>query len=31
VVPQTPGAVKATDDYIAHLDHLVGAIADALR
>jgi ABC-type Zn uptake system ZnuABC Zn-binding protein ZnuA len=31
VVPQTPGAVKATDDYIAHLDYLVAAIAGALR
>ena len=31
VVPQTPGAVKATDDYIAHLDYLVGALAGALR
>jgi zinc/manganese transport system substrate-binding protein len=31
VVPQTPGAVKGTEDYIAHMDYLVGAIADALR
>lgn len=31
VVPQSPGAVKGTEDYIAHLDYLVGAIADALR
>jgi zinc/manganese transport system substrate-binding protein len=31
VVPQTPGAVKGTDDYVAHLDYLVGALASALR
>jgi len=31
VVPQTPGAVKGTDDYVAHIDHLVAAIATALR
>ena len=31
VVPQTPGAVKATDDYVTHLDYLVGAVARALR
>jgi zinc/manganese transport system substrate-binding protein len=30
-VPQTPGAIKGTDDYIAHIDHLVPAIANALR
>jgi len=26
-----PGAVKGTEDYIRHLDHLVTALADALR
>jgi zinc/manganese transport system substrate-binding protein len=31
VLPQTPGALKSTDDYIAHLDYLVGAMAGALR
>ncbi len=31
VVPQSPGALKGTEDYIAHLDHLVGALAAALR
>jgi len=31
VVPQTPGAVKGTDDYIAHLDYLIAAVAGALR
>jgi zinc/manganese transport system substrate-binding protein len=31
VVPQTPGAVKGTHDYVAHLDYLVGALARALR
>ena len=31
VVAQSPGAVKGTEDYIAHLDHLVGALAAALR
>ena len=31
VVPQTPGAVKGTDDYVAHLDYILTAIADALR
>ncbi len=31
VVPQTPGAVKGTEDYVAHVEYLVGAIADALR
>jgi len=30
-VPQTPGAVKGTDDYVAHLDYILTAIADALR
>ena len=31
VVPQTTGAVRGTDDYIAHLDYLVAALAAALR
>ena len=31
VVPQSPGALKGTEDYIAHLDHLVGALAAALK
>src|SRR3989442_8814292 len=31
VVPQSPGAVKGTEDYISHLEYLVGAIADALK
>ena len=31
VVPQTPGAVKGTDDYIAHLGYLVHTLASALR
>lgn len=31
VAPQTPGAVKGTDDYIAHLDYLVAALAGALQ
>ena len=31
VVPQTPGAVQGTEDYIAHLDYLVTAVADALK
>jgi zinc/manganese transport system substrate-binding protein len=31
VVPQTPGAVKGTEDYIAHLDYLVTAVANALK
>jgi ABC-type Zn uptake system ZnuABC Zn-binding protein ZnuA len=31
VVPQSPGAVKGTEDYIAHIDALVNAVADALR
>lgn len=30
IVPQTPGAVKGTDDYIAHVDYLVSALARAL-
>ena len=31
VVPQSPGAAKGTEDYITHLDHVVGALVDALR
>ena len=31
VVPQTPGAVQGTEDYIAHLDYLVTTIANALQ
>jgi ABC-type Zn uptake system ZnuABC Zn-binding protein ZnuA len=31
VVAQSPGAVKGTEDYITHLDHVVGALATALR
>jgi ABC-type Zn uptake system ZnuABC Zn-binding protein ZnuA len=30
VVPQSPGAVKGTETYIAHLDTVVGALARAL-
>jgi len=30
VLPQSPGAVKGTDSYIAHLDFLVSALAKAL-
>ncbi|HEX3176225.1 MAG TPA: metal ABC transporter substrate-binding protein [Methylomirabilota bacterium] len=30
-LPQSPGAVKGTQDYIAHMDHLVRALAEALR
>lgn len=30
VVPQTPGAVKGTETYVAHLDALVGALSRAL-
>ena len=30
VVPQSPGAVRGTDDYIAHMDYLVAALARAL-
>jgi ABC-type Zn uptake system ZnuABC Zn-binding protein ZnuA len=30
VVPQSPGAIKGTGTYIAHLDALVGAVAAAL-
>jgi ABC-type Zn uptake system ZnuABC Zn-binding protein ZnuA len=31
VVPQSPGATKGTEDYIAHFDHLVDALAAALK
>ena len=31
VVPQTPGAVKGTEDYIAHLDYLVTTVVNALH
>jgi zinc/manganese transport system substrate-binding protein len=31
VLPQTPGAVKGTEDYIRHLDHVVNTVAAALR
>lgn len=31
IVPQLPGAVRSTEDYIAHLDHLVNAVATALK
>ena len=31
VVPQTPGALLGTEEYIAHLDYLVGRLAGALR
>ena len=30
VIPQSPGAVRGTDDYIAHMDHVVTALAKAL-
>src|SRR5439155_122144 len=30
VVPQTPGAINGTDDYVAHLDYIVTAIAHTL-
>ena len=30
VVPQSPGAVRGTEDYIAHMDYLVTALARAL-
>ena len=30
VVPQSPGAVRGTEEYIAHMDHLVTALARAL-
>jgi ABC-type Zn uptake system ZnuABC Zn-binding protein ZnuA len=31
VIPQSPGAVKGTEDYIAHMDYLVRAVAHGLR
>jgi ABC-type Zn uptake system ZnuABC Zn-binding protein ZnuA len=30
VIPQSPGAVAGTGDYIAHMDHVVNALAKAL-
>ena len=30
VVPQSPGAVRGTDDYLAHMEHVVTALAKAL-
>jgi len=30
VVPQTPGAINGTDDYVAHLDYILTAIAHTL-
>ena len=30
VVPQSPGAVRGTEEYIAHMDHLVTALTRAL-
>jgi ABC-type Zn uptake system ZnuABC Zn-binding protein ZnuA len=30
-LPQSPGAVKGTHDYIAHMDYLVRAVGNALR
>jgi len=30
-IPQSPGAAKGTEDYIAHMDYLVNAIARALE
>jgi ABC-type Zn uptake system ZnuABC Zn-binding protein ZnuA len=30
VIPQSPGAVPGTSDYIAHMDHVVDALAKAL-
>jgi ABC-type Zn uptake system ZnuABC Zn-binding protein ZnuA len=30
VVPQSPGAVRGTEEYIAHMDYLVAALARAL-
>ena len=30
VVPQSPGAVRGTDDYLAHMDYLVTALTRAL-
>jgi hypothetical protein len=31
VLPQTPGAVKGTEDDIAHLDYLVTKLFEALK
>jgi zinc/manganese transport system substrate-binding protein len=30
VVPQVPGGVKGTEDYVSHIDYLVNAVAAAL-
>jgi ABC-type Zn uptake system ZnuABC Zn-binding protein ZnuA len=30
VIPQSPGAVPGTNDYITHMDHVVNALAKAL-
>jgi hypothetical protein len=30
VLPQSPGAVRGTEDYVAHMDHLVSALARTL-
>ena len=30
VLPQSPGTVKGTEDYVSHIDHLVNALARAL-
>jgi len=31
IIPQSPGAVKGTEDYIAHMEYLVRAVAEGLR
>jgi ABC-type Zn uptake system ZnuABC Zn-binding protein ZnuA len=30
VLPQSPGAVRGTDDYLAHMDYLVTTLTRAL-
>jgi ABC-type Zn uptake system ZnuABC Zn-binding protein ZnuA len=30
-IPQSPGAVKGTEDYVAHMDYLVNAVSKALE
>jgi ABC-type Zn uptake system ZnuABC Zn-binding protein ZnuA len=30
VIPQSPGAIRGTEDYIAHMDHLVATLSQAL-
>jgi hypothetical protein len=30
ILPQSPGALRGTEGYIAHMDHLVTALARAL-